>query len=171
VVAMTPARMALCFVAFVATLAIGRLTGTALSVGCASVLDVDKTYVLGDEGIRCASGAADCAPGMQECCLGAGNSLACVGKSAGDPCPGGTDIACDDKADCPGTLCCIQLDSSNALLGTACLATCPAGQRNGSSLELCASGASSCTSGTCQPLSGVTPSALFSQGWFSACQP
>lgn len=146
----------------------------AMFVGCASVLGVDKTYALAEQadgGIRCAGGAESCTPGVQECCLGADSTLKCVNRGAGDPCPGGTDIACDDPADCPGSLCCMELDRDNALLGTACRASCPASQANGSWRELCAAGADTCSRGTCQPLSDVMPSPPLLAGWFSACQP
>jgi hypothetical protein len=153
---------------------VALMTVATLLVACASILEVDKTYILrdqGDAGIRCATGAVDCTPGTQECCLGASGSLSCVQRGTGDPCPGGTDIACDDKADCAGKICCIQLDTNSSLLGTSCFSMCPASQPNGSWLELCTPGAGTCTTGSCQPLSSVTPSPPLSPGWFSACQP
>jgi hypothetical protein len=146
----------------------------ATFVGCASVLGVDKTYALGEEadgGIRCAGGSGSCTPGVQECCLGADNTLKCVSGGVSDPCPGGTDIACDDPSDCPGNLCCIELDRTNALLATGCRASCSMSQASGSWRELCALGANTCASGTCQPLSNVTPSPPLVAGWFYACQP
>jgi hypothetical protein len=149
----------------------------ATLVGCASVLGVDKTYTLAEQadgGIRCAGGGESCTPGVQECCLAADSTLRCVDGvdgGASDPCPGGTDIACDDPADCPGGVCCMQLDRGNALLGTACRSSCPVGQANGAWRELCAAGADTCASGTCQPLSDVMPSPPFHAGWFYACQP
>jgi hypothetical protein len=160
-IGLSPARAVVLIVATLATL------GT--SVRCAAVLGVDKTYVLGDEGIRCAGGVDFCAAGAQECCLAADNSLSCVSAGSADPCPGGTDIACDDKSDCAVGLCCLHLDPGNAILGAACLAACPAGQANDSWQELCAPGTNTCARGTCRPLLVTTTPALAS-GWFSTCQ-
>jgi hypothetical protein len=157
-----------------ARLAVSIAATFATVLGCASVLGVDKNYVLGEQadgGIRCASGGASCTPGSQECCLGADNTLKCVDGSASDPCPGGTDIACDDDVDCPGRVCCMQLDPNGALLGTACRSSCPVSQANGQWLELCVAGSNTCSRGACQPLPNVSPSPPFRPGWFYACQP
>ena len=146
----------------------------ATFVGCASVLGVDKTYALAEQaegGIRCAGGSESCTAGVQECCLGADGTLKCVSGGASDPCPGGTDIPCDDPSDCPGNLCCIELDRTNALLATACRSSCSGSQPGGSWRELCAAGTDTCASGTCQPLPNVMPSPPLAAGWFYACQP
>ena len=89
-------------------------------------------------------------------------TLACVSTAAG--CPNGTDIFCDDPSDCPGAVCCIQRDSAGSLLGTACLAQCPAGQT-----ELCAPQGGTCTKGSCGPLT-VLPDPPLSPSWFYGCQ-
>jgi hypothetical protein len=124
-------------------------------------------------GIRCANGAPGCTPGTQECCLATDNTLSCVPVGA-NACFGGAGILCNSRADCPGQLCCIQLDQNNALLKTGCFASCPSFGRRSSWLELCAggtgTGAGTCARGTCRSLTNVTPSPPISPGWFSACQ-
>jgi hypothetical protein len=119
--------------------------------------------------IRCANGAPGCTPGTQECCLAANNRLSCVAIGS-NACTGGADILCDSMADCPGQRCCIALDQNNALVRSGCFASCPSNSRRRSWLELCAAGAGTCASGTCQPLTDVTPSPPLSPGWFSACR-
>jgi len=153
------------------------------AVGCASVLGIAPEYVLGDggdgdgeaprTGIRCGDGGTFCDPATEECCLSqSASTLSCGMLSAQDPCPNGTDIPCDDSADCKGgQACCIDLDSQDNLLGTRCASSCAAIGGGGSWLELCApSGGSSCASGTCQALGNLQPAPPFTPTWFYACQ-
>jgi hypothetical protein len=138
--------------------------------GCAWVLDVDKSYQLVDAGqgpgpgIRCALDAAPCTPGPQECCMAGNNALSCVSTSVADPCPQGTDIRCDQPADCSGGVCCISLDTGNDILGTACRSSCTTGET-----ELCAPQGGSCSHGSCVALT-VQPSPPIHNPWFYGCQ-
>jgi hypothetical protein len=144
-------------------LAVPVLALVSAGAGCASILGVDKDYVLDrsdsalpgadartSAGIRCGDGGTYCAARSQECCQG-------------------TDIVCDDETDCAGQLCCINFDQSRSLLGTQCASSCPSGGPNGHWLELCDPRAAACTTGTCTPLS-VQPSPPLSETWFNACQ-
>jgi hypothetical protein len=141
---------------------------------CASILGVDHDFTLGsdagagglDPGVRCGSGNGPsyCATPAQECCLSDDGGLACI-QLAGvsSPCPGGTDIECDDSADCPsGQACCINLDSQSYILSTLCAPACGSMQP-----RLCDPSASQpCGSGTCAALTVANPTI----GWFHACQ-
>jgi hypothetical protein len=149
-------------------------------VACASVLGVDHDYAVGgdagassgggpanDPGVRCLDGGAFCGRPAQECCLAPEASLACVDTVTGlDPCPGGTDIACDDPADCSvGEVCCISLNSQMYILGTRCVPSCAANEST-----VCdpagPTASSQCTQGTCKSIAVTN----FPFGWFHACQ-
>jgi hypothetical protein len=151
------------------------------STSCASILGVDKSYVVNDAapspeasanpGIRCLNGSAStyCEDGTQECCLANDNSLSCV-SNAGSGCEGGTDILCDNSADCAGEICCINFDSMGDLLGTNCATDCPKADTGGMWKELCDPAAeTSCSSGKCMPLD-IQPESTFGMQWFYACQ-
>jgi len=151
------------------------------------VLGVDKHYELaadadvnlnGDAGedaepvttvaeIRCALDAAPCPAASQECCFASTHTLTCESTALSDPCPGGTDIRCDDPSDCDSGVCCITLDTSNDILGTACESACPTGQ-----IELCAPDGGTCGAGTgktCQEIV-VEPFPPIRNPWFYSCQ-
>src|ERR1700722_8133897 len=102
--------------------------------GCASILGVDRDYVLGDSGapmsdgskppfdasedtafgIRCDDGGVFCNPRTQECCLASDASLSCLTLGMNACSSTGTDIFCDDSADCDGgQVCCADVDSQN----------------------------------------------------------
>jgi hypothetical protein len=166
--------------------ALVTLVGVAPVEGCASVLGVDMTYELVDAGasdagveggasesgatvsrIRCATNdSVYCEAGTEECCFTGTEDLSCVDRRASDPCPQGTDIVCDDPSDCPnGDVCCMQLDTSNDVLGTSCISGgCPSGET-----ELCASDSGMCSVGQCEAL-GVMPVPPFSPSWFYGCK-
>jgi hypothetical protein len=156
-----------------------------VGVSCASVLGVDHEYVyleggaVADEasgdggatvGIRCGDGGVFCDPSSTECCLASNNTLSCV-SAGGTACATGSDILCDDPADCTGgSTCCLQLDTQNDFLATACMASCPANGTRSVWLALCSPGQSSCATGTCSPLTALQPSPPFTSGWFYTCQ-
>jgi hypothetical protein len=153
--------------------AAGVLLGACVAeAGCAWVLDVDKTYALVDggsgqgqgPGIRCALDAAPCASGTQECCMAGNNTLSCVSTALADPCPLGTDIRCDQPADCASGVCCISLDTSSDILGTTCRGSC-----NANEVELCAPQGGACAQGQCVALT-VQPSPPIQNPWFYGCQ-
>jgi hypothetical protein len=148
------------------------LGACVVQAGCAWVLDVDKSYQLVDggpgqgaePGIRCALDAAPCTSGSQECCLASNYALSCVSTSLANPCPQGTDIRCDQPADCPGGVCCISLDTGNDILGTTCRSSCTTGET-----ELCAQQGGTCTHGSCVALT-IQPSPPIHNPWFYGCQ-
>ena len=148
------------------------LGACAADVGCAWVLDVDKTYELADggsghgpgPGIQCALDAAPCTSGTQECCMASNYVLSCVSSALTDPCPQGTDIRCAQPADCASGLCCISLDTGNDILGTTCRGSCNAGE-----VELCAPQGGACAHGQCVALT-VQPSPPIHNPWFYGCQ-
>lgn len=113
--------------------------------------------------IRCNAGAS-CPSSSEECCLASDASLACASTAVGDPCPLGTDIACDDPSDCPGAACCMALQTDQSLLGTTCEATCQAGE-----IPLCAPGGAACAQGSCVAVP-VKPDPPFTTPWFYGCQ-
>jgi hypothetical protein len=135
---------------------------------------VDHDFVVGADastdganpGVRCGDGGSFCPTPAQECCLGDDGGLACTSLAGtSSPCPGGTDIQCDDSADCaPGQACCIMLDPQRYLLSAQCAGSC-------SSTEsvLCDPAAPQPCSGngTCTALTVAGP---FPAGWFHACQ-
>jgi hypothetical protein len=148
-----------------------------LLAACASVLGVDKHYEVaapdaGDDarvatttGILCALDAAPCQAGTQECCMGSDNALSCASTALSDPCPGGTDIRCDDPSDCPNGVCCITLDTGKDLLGAQCETACPTGQT-----ELCSPSSATCPNGQrCQAIA-VQPDPPIHDPWFYSCQ-
>ncbi len=65
-----------------------------------------------------ACGGTACDPATQECCLNGGGTLSCVDRPNG--CSNGTDIFCDDPAQCPGGGTCWVCARGGALLGTSC---------------------------------------------------
>jgi hypothetical protein len=153
--------------------------GLALLAGlaaCASVLGVDKQYALGaadggeDAGptsapeMRCAPDGSLCQAGTEECCMGNDHSLTCVSRALTDPCPNGTDILCNQPADCPSGVCCIDLDQGNDILGTTCRTSCQMGET-----ALCAPEGGTCTQGQCTALD-VQPNPPIEDPWFYSCQ-
>jgi hypothetical protein len=158
------------------------LVAACIALGaCASMLGVDKTYTLGaadggtgeggvsegdgggaTSGIRCAQGGPTCTAGPQECCYASDMSLSCISASKG--CNDGTDIFCDEPSQCSGEACCITLQSpGDALLGTACMGSCPSPQ-----ITLCAPSNGTCAGGLqCKPLTVAAP---FGNDWFYGCQ-
>jgi hypothetical protein len=138
---------------------------------CASILGVDHDFGLGadagadgvDPGVRCGDGGTYCSSPAQECCLDADGGLACIQRAnVSNPCPNGTDVQCDDSADCAGQACCITLDMQHYILSTLCAPSCRSTES-----QLCNPAASqACSTGTCSPLTVTT----FPNGWFHACQ-
>jgi hypothetical protein len=139
---------------------------------CASMLGVDHDFMLGDDagagggdrGVRCGDGSSYCARPAEECCLAGDGGLACIPLAGNaSPCAGGTDVPCDDSADCPsGQACCITLDPQSYILSTKCAAACGGGES-----RLCDPAASQpCPGGACTALTVAN----FPSGWFHACQ-
>jgi hypothetical protein len=138
---------------------------------CASILGVDHDFVLGADagadgvspGVKCGDGGSYCPTPAQECCLDADGGLGCIPRAGvTSPCPNGTDIQCDDSADCMGQACCITLDAQRYILSALCAPSC-------STMEsrLCdPSAPQPCDNGTCTVLTVTT----FPPGWFHACQ-
>ena len=149
---------------------------------CASVLGVDKQYGLGGAddgdggnggedaglasapGIRCAPDGGLCHPGSQECCMASDYTLSCASTALTNPCPNGTDIFCDQPADCASGACCISLDQGNDILGTKCRTSCQTGE-----IALCAPEGGTCTHGQCTALD-VQPNPPIKDPWFYSCQ-
>jgi hypothetical protein len=143
---------------------------------CASVLGVDKQYELGpgdageDAGpasapeMRCAPDGSLCQAGTQECCMASDYTLSCVSIAPTNPCPNGTDIVCNQPADCASGICCINLDQGNDILGTTCRTSCQTGE-----LALCAPEGGACTQGQCTPVN-VQPNPPIKNPWFYSCQ-
>jgi hypothetical protein len=140
----------------------GSETGTARS---------DSGTEGGEEGglpageIRC-SAAGPCTAGGEECCMSSATVPALSCSSTSDPqrCPGGTELKCDDRSDCPGNVCCIQLNASGYVLQTLCQSSCSATGW----FELCGAGGT-CDAGTCSALT-VLPNPPLTPPWFYACQ-
>jgi len=115
--------------------------------------------------IRCGS-SGPCTAGTQECCMSSASTPALSCSSASDPnrCPGGTELKCDDRSDCSGNVCCIQLNASGYVLQTLCQSAC-----SGTGwFELCGPGGT-CGSGACSALT-VLPNPPLTPPWFYACQ-
>jgi hypothetical protein len=151
----------------------GAVLGACVAgAGCASLLDVDKSYTLVDggpgqgpaPGIQCALDAAPCTPATQECCMASNYALSCVSNAQADPCPMGTDIRCSQPADCPSGVCCISLDTGSDILGTTCRTSCNTGE-----VELCAPRGGACAHGQCVALT-IQPSPPIHNPWFYGCQ-
>jgi hypothetical protein len=151
----------------------------AWGAACASVLGVDKEYVLAQgeagvdagamsTGVRCAPDEPPCTPTSQECCFGSdgGAGMFCAAaEEQTDPCAGGTDIYCVEPSDCPEGVCYLCLDAMNDILGTACAT----GSCQGQTTKLCAPQGGTCAQGQQCIAVDVKPETTF-QNWFYSCQ-
>jgi hypothetical protein len=143
------------------------------SAACASILGVDHDFTVGpdagadgaDPGVRCGDGGPYCSTPMKECCLDSEGGLGCIQRAGvTTTCPNGTDIQCDDSADCAGQACCITLEMQGYILSALCAQSSSCA--NGTSRLCDPMAPAPCGSGTCAPLMVRT----FPYGWFHACQ-